>query len=66
MWFVVRLLVLQCQICVIPLTSLVISGQNQDIKRQGLQGFPLDAMYIGNSEKNENSNIHIYGGSIPK
>ncbi len=38
----------------------------QHVKRQRLQTFRPYAMYIGKSEKIENSNIHIYGGSIPK
>ncbi len=31
----------------------------QRLKRQGLQGFRLDAIYIGKSEEIEISDIHI-------
>ena len=36
-----------------------------ELKRQGLQGFRLYAMYIGNSEKMKILIYSIYGGSIP-
>ena len=40
--------------------AMWVYGRLKCVKRQGLQRFRLYAMYLGNSEKIENSNIHIY------